>query len=86
MQCVPSVQRGKATASGFWLLPTPAGVGAYGKYHRAVESLGSEAKHMQVQVQAFLFTGPGVLYHCLSFTWELGNTLSVCLYRINKVN
>lgn len=54
---MPSVQRRKSSGLGFWLLPTLPGVGAYGKRHSKVGSLGSEAKDTHAQDQAFLFTG-----------------------------
>lgn len=55
--------------------PRAIDLGAYGKHHREVENMASEAKDKTVQVQTFLFTGHGVLCHCLSFTRESASTL-----------
>lgn len=80
LQSVSSVQKGKSSGLGFTPHPpNPApravGLGAYGKHHREVENMASEAKDKTVQVQTFLFTGHGVLCHCLSFTRESASTL-----------
>lgn len=77
LQSVSSVQKGKSSGLGFTppLPPRAVGLGAYGKHHKEMKSMASEAKGKNVQVQTFSFTGHGVLRHCFSFTRESASIL-----------